>query len=66
MDLGSTKLALYLVDLGTGATLTRTGVMNPQIAYGEDVVSRIAFANRADENRQDLCSRAWSRRSTRC
>ncbi len=51
MDLGSTKLALYLVDLATGATLTRTGVMNPQIAYGEDVVSRIAFANRSEENR---------------
>ena len=51
MDLGSTKLALYLVDLQSGATLARGGVMNPQIAYGEDVVSRIAFANRGEENR---------------
>lgn len=50
MDLGSTKLALYLVDLSDGATLTRAGVMNPQIGYGEDVVSRIAFAQRAPEN----------------
>ena len=57
MDLGSTKLALYLVDLQSGATLARTGVMNPQIAYGEDVVSRIAFANRGEENRRLLQTR---------
>lgn len=57
MDLGSTKLALYLVDLASGATLTRSGIMNPQIAYGEDVVSRIAFANRGEENRRLLQTR---------
>lgn len=57
MDIGSTKLALYLVDLATGATLARGGVMNPQIAYGEDVVSRIAYANRGEENRKALQTR---------
>ena len=46
MDIGTTKLAAYLVDLGTGATVARAGAMNPQIAYGEDVISRIAFAGR--------------------
>ncbi len=56
-DMGSTKLAVYLVDLATGATLARAGVMNPQIAYGEDVVSRIAFANRSEENRKLLQTR---------
>jgi len=57
MDLGSTKLALYLVDLSSGATLARNGVMNPQIAYGEDVVSRIAFAGRSEETRRILQTR---------
>lgn len=57
MDLGSTKLALYLVDLSSGATLARAGVMNPQIAYGEDVVSRIAFALREPENGRVLQGR---------
>lgn len=57
MDLGSTKLALYLVDLESGATIARQGVMNPQIAYGEDVVSRIAFANRSEDNRKVLQNR---------
>ncbi len=41
IDLGTTKIAGYLVDLGDGRTLAAGGVMNPQIRYGEDVVSRI-------------------------
>ena len=57
MDMGSTKLALYLVDLHSGATLSRAGVMNPQISYGEDVVSRIAFANREAGNLRILQGR---------
>ncbi|HVN55795.1 MAG TPA: ASKHA domain-containing protein [Anaerolineaceae bacterium] len=57
VDIGSTKLAVYLVHLETGVTLAQTGVMNPQIAYGEDVVSRIAFANRAPGNRRLLQER---------
>jgi uncharacterized 2Fe-2S/4Fe-4S cluster protein (DUF4445 family) len=44
IDLGSTKIAAYLVDLGTGATIEARGVMNPQIAYGEDIMSRISYA----------------------
>jgi len=51
VDLGSTKLAVYLVNLETGVTLAQAGVMNPQISYGEDVVNRIAFANRSEANR---------------
>lgn len=45
VDVGSTKLAAYLVDLESGKTVASQGAMNPQIAYGEDVVSRIAYAN---------------------
>ena len=55
--MGSTKLAAYLVDLQSGATLGQLGEMNPQIAYGEDVVSRIAFCNRQAENRRLLQTR---------
>ncbi len=57
MDLGSTKLALFLVDLQDGAILGQAGVMNPQISYGEDVISRIAYANRGEEQRQQLQAR---------
>jgi len=44
VDIGTTKLAAYLVDLSSGETVSKTGTMNPQIAFGEDVISRIAFA----------------------
>jgi uncharacterized 2Fe-2S/4Fe-4S cluster protein (DUF4445 family) len=60
VDMGSTKLAVFLMDLESGALLAQTGVMNPQIAYGEDVVSRIAFANRSKENRKLLQTRLIS------
>lgn len=57
VDMGSTKLAFYLVDLQSGATLAQTGVMNPQISYGEDVVSRIAYVNQSDDQRKQLQAR---------
>jgi len=41
IDLGTTKIAGYLVDLHNGQTLAAKGVMNPQINYGEDIISRI-------------------------
>jgi uncharacterized 2Fe-2S/4Fe-4S cluster protein (DUF4445 family) len=44
VDLGSTKIAVYLVDLRTGETIEARGVPNPQIAYGEDIITRINYA----------------------
>ncbi len=40
-DIGTTKLAAYLMDFTTGTTLAAMGAMNPQIAFGEDVIARI-------------------------
>ncbi len=54
IDLGTTKLAAYLVDLETGRTLVRAGAINPQIAHGEDVLSRIAYANHGAAERRAL------------
>ncbi|MEI7616415.1 MAG: ASKHA domain-containing protein, partial [Actinomycetota bacterium] len=45
IDLGTTKIAALLVDLSTGKTVDKKGVMNPQISFGEDVMSRIDFAS---------------------
>jgi uncharacterized 2Fe-2S/4Fe-4S cluster protein (DUF4445 family) len=50
VDVGSTKLACYLVDLRSGETLAARGTPNPQIAYGEDIMARIAFAQETPEN----------------
>jgi uncharacterized 2Fe-2S/4Fe-4S cluster protein (DUF4445 family) len=41
VDLGTTKIAGYLLDLKDGKTLATKGIMNPQISYGEDIISRI-------------------------
>lgn len=57
VDIGTTKMAGYLVDLRSGRTLARAGRMNPQIAYGEDVVSRIAYANEHAAGRRQLQAR---------
>lgn len=44
IDLGSTKIAAYLADLDSGQALAAQGIMNPQISYGEDIISRIQRA----------------------
>jgi len=54
VDVGTTKLACYLLDLETGQTLAAKGVMNPQIAYGEDVMSRLEAAMTSTDNAQRL------------
>lgn len=57
VDVGTTKLAAYLIDLASGETVAKAGAMNPQIAYGEDVVSRIAYANQHEGGRETLRNR---------
>jgi uncharacterized 2Fe-2S/4Fe-4S cluster protein (DUF4445 family) len=54
VDVGTTKLAGYLVELETGRTLAAAGAMNPQIAYGEDVMARIAYAMDGEEQADTL------------
>ena len=44
LDLGTTKIAGYLVDLETGKTVAAEGTANPQRIYGDDVISRISYA----------------------
>jgi uncharacterized 2Fe-2S/4Fe-4S cluster protein (DUF4445 family) len=54
VDIGSTKIAAYLVDLEAGRTLTAVSSPNPQMVHGEDVMSRLAFAQQSTENEQRL------------
>lgn len=53
VDLGTTSLALYLLDLRKGRLLAQTSVPNPQIPYGEDILTRILYA-RDPENLERL------------
>ncbi|MEW5873183.1 MAG: ASKHA domain-containing protein [Chloroflexota bacterium] len=54
VDIGTTKIAAYLVDMTTGKTLASKGLMNPQISYGEDVISRIVAASKSPEQASKL------------
>ena len=44
VDLGSTTIAAHLCNLRTGEVIHSTGVMNPQIRFGEDLMSRVSFS----------------------
>ncbi|SFI81613.1 ASKHA domain-containing protein [Celeribacter neptunius] len=44
VDLGSTTVAAHLTDLTTGEVKASGGVMNPQIRFGEDLMSRVSYA----------------------
>lgn len=44
IDLGSTTIAAHLCNLQDGAVLASAGVMNPQIRFGEDLMSRVSYA----------------------
>lgn len=43
IDIGSTTIAGHLCDLGTGEVLSSAGRMNPQIRFGEDLMSRVSY-----------------------
>lgn len=45
VDVGSTTVAAHLCDLRTGAVLATQAAMNPQVRYGEDLMSRVSYAN---------------------
>ncbi len=56
VDLGSTTIAGHLCDLRTGEVVASSGLMNPQIRFGEDLMSRVSYsmmnAGGADEMTQ--------------
>ena len=54
VDIGSTTLALYLCDLSTGEILAAESEMNPQIVFGEDVMSRIQYTISEPEGLEKL------------
>ena len=43
IDLGSTTIAAHLCDLRDGSVLASSGLMNPQIRFGEDLMSRVSY-----------------------
>jgi len=44
VDVGSTTIAAHLCDLESGEVVASAGAMNPQIRFGEDLMSRVSYA----------------------
>lgn len=54
LDLGTTSLAGYLHDLSTGELVGVASILNPQVSYGEDVVTRTGLASGDDSGAEVL------------
>jgi len=56
LDIGTTSIAGYLVDLKNGKTVAVSARPNPQIMYGDDVISRIDYADQHEDGLEKLKS----------
>ena len=56
IDVGSTTVAAHLCDLNSGEVLASAGMMNPQIRYGEDLMSRVSYVMMHPEGAELLTS----------
>ena len=67
VDLGSTSLVIRLIDICRGKTVSETSVINPQVKWGEDILSRIVFARNPEGLRLlraclvEACSKAMGK-----
>lgn len=60
IDIGSTSVALYLYDLRSGALVHQASAMNPQIRFGEDVMSRVSYVMMNTGGREKLTAAVQS------
>jgi uncharacterized 2Fe-2S/4Fe-4S cluster protein (DUF4445 family) len=54
VDIGSTTIALYLCDLVSGEVIATESMMNPQTAYGEDIMTRMTYEVRQTDGLEKL------------
>ncbi len=53
-DLGSTTIAMELVNMKEGTVVAQESVFNPQIAFGEDILTRIFYEKDQEEKREEI------------
>ena len=56
VDLGSTTIAAHLCDLQTGEVVASSGSMNPQIRFGEDLMSRVSYSMMNSKGDEEMTS----------
>ncbi len=54
IDLGSTTIAAHLTNLSSGEVVASSGLMNPQIRFGEDLMSRVSYAMMNANGHQEM------------
>ncbi|MGQ4911999.1 MAG: ASKHA domain-containing protein [Candidatus Thorarchaeota archaeon] len=57
VDLGTTTVVAYLMDLSKGVQVAHAATLNPQIAFGEDVLSRVQYALTGEDKKRLLQQR---------
>jgi uncharacterized 2Fe-2S/4Fe-4S cluster protein (DUF4445 family) len=59
IDLGSTTIAAHLTSLSDGRVLASAGIMNPQIRFGEDLMSRVSYAMMNPGGAAEMTEAVW-------
>ena len=59
VDLGSTTISCHLLNLHTGEVVSSMGLMNPQIRFGEDLMSRVSYAMMNPGGDKQMTSAIW-------
>ncbi|MCS7111178.1 MAG: ASKHA domain-containing protein [Ignisphaera sp.] len=54
IDIGTSKIVVHLIDLTNGSTIAIDSTPNPQASYGADIISRLTYALKDDENLRRL------------
>jgi uncharacterized 2Fe-2S/4Fe-4S cluster protein (DUF4445 family) len=54
VDIGTTTVVAYLLDLQTGERLAVASALNPQVHFGDDVITRLAFSQKDPEGSVQL------------
>ena len=54
VDVGTTTIVVYLIDLNSGVTLDKRGTYNRQSRYGDDVITRMVYAAEEEQGLGDL------------
>lgn len=54
VDIGTTKLAGYLLNLNSGKVIAAGSLTNPQLIYGDDIITRISYAMKGSEEQEEL------------
>ncbi|PAB60477.1 ASKHA domain-containing protein [Anaeromicrobium sediminis] len=56
IDIGTTTIAMVLIDLESSEIIDKYAILNPQKKYGHDVISRINYASKSTENLDEISS----------